>query len=160
MKCPVCHDEMTNSTFSVSESSNVNSYYCSLCACFYELIAENQKFMGWWKVIKLPVIPDDSDAKYRLYMIECICTGEVVESFTLEEFQNLKEHFANMYSSYIKGEGYEVVIAREDEFDEDGTPTFELEMDERILCHLGDCGQRLHEKAAKNVIRWRDILKL
>lgn len=109
--------------------------------------------------MKCPVVQNKL-AEYKLYEIECICTGEVVNSYPLSAFLKQKERFANMSSEYMDGEGYELVIAREDEFDEDGMPTFELEMDERILCHQGDCGQRFHLEAAGNVNRWRDILGL
>lgn len=159
MKCPVCRNELRLRNFTLNSGEGVSRVcYCEHCECNYELRQEEGDKQAWWKVTKLPVIVDDSNAKYKLYMIECICTGEVVSEYPLGQFQMLRDRFANMSSSYSDGEGFELVIARVDEFDEDGMPTFE--MDERVLCHQGDCGPRLHLEAARNVKRWRDVLAI
>lgn len=161
MKCPVCRNEMDSiMSFTVGEDNAVNHYHCKHCECDYDLRAKDGKYTGWWKIKKLPILPDtnDNDAEYKLYEFECICTGEVTNEYPLGQFQMQRERFAQMTSAYMDGEGYELVIAREDEFDDEGIPTFE--MDDRILCHQGDCGARFHLEAAKNVNRWRDILKM
>ena len=160
MKCPVCRNELESKGFTLAKSTVVNNFYCEHCECDYELRAENNKYTGWWKVTKLPVIPDDSDAVYKLYEIESVCTGQVTDKYPLDvsEFQDQRKLFAQMSSSYMDGEGYELIIAREDEIDENGDFTFDS--DERVLCHQGDCGERFHKEAAANVKRWRDILGL
>ena len=101
---------------------------------------------------------DDNNAEYKLYEIETVCTGEIVNEYPLSEFKNQQERFSHMSSSYMDGEGYELVLARADEFDEDGDPTFDT--DERVLCYQGDCGERLHKEAAANVERWKEVLGL
>jgi len=121
----------------------------------------DEKKGEWIAPINLTVqsiIADNNDAVYKLYEIEVVCTGEVVNEYPLSEFCNQQERFTYMSSSYMDGEGYELVIARADEFDEYGDPTFETS--ERVLCCQGDCGKRPHLNAAKNVKRWRDILGL
>jgi len=158
MKCPVCRNELKLRDFTIGKDSCVNRYYCEHCKCEYEDRPDGDK-RAWWKCTKLPaVIVKDSDVEYKLYEIESVCTGEVVNEYPLSEFHNQQERFASMSSSYSDGEGYELVIARADEFDEDGDPTFET--DERVLCHQGDCGEHFHKEAAANVTRWRDILGL
>lgn len=163
IKCPVCRNELvcdplSLKSFTVSENSTANLYHCNHCECDYELRAENNVYTGWWKIIKLPVIVDDSDAVYKLYEMDAVCTGEVVNEYPLGLFSIQQDRFADMSSACMNGIGYELIIAREDEFDEDGMPTFET--DERVLCYQGDCGPRLHLEAARNVNRWRDILKV
>lgn len=158
MKCPVCRNELESKGFTLAKSTVVNNFYCEHCECDYELRAENNKYTGWWKVSKLPVIPDESDAVYKLYEIEELCTGQVTDEYPLSEFQDRKERFDRMSSNYMDGVQYILVIAREDEFDEDGNPTFDT--DERTLCCQGDCGPRFHLEAAENVKLWRDILGL
>jgi hypothetical protein len=97
---------------------------------------------------------------YKLYEIEELCTGEVVNEYPLSEFLNQKERFASMSSSYPEGEQYVLVIARADEFDEDGFPVPEFDTDERVLCYQGDCGPRRHLRATENVERWKETLEL
>lgn len=158
MKCPVCRNELALLDLAVGNSKDAGAYHCEHCECHYELGLDGPDGdkQVWWKVTKLPIIADDSDAKYRLYEIECVCTGEVVNDYPLGEFENQRERFSYMSSSYSDGEGYQLVIAREDEFDEVGDPTFDT--DERVLCHQGDCGPRFHLEAAKRVKLWRDVL--
>lgn len=158
MKCPVCRNELKSEGFMIyvdRVDNPISTYHCEHCECHYELGPDGDKQV-WWKVTKLPIIVDDSDAKYKLYEIECVCTGEVVSEYPLGEFERQRERFSYMSSSYSQGEGYQLVIAREDEFDEVGCPTFDT--DERVLCHQGDCGPRFHLEAAKRVKLWRDVL--
>ena len=158
MKCPVCNNELEPTGYMVQAAevdTPTSTYHCEHCECNYELRPDEDK-RAWWKCTQLPIIVDDSDAKYRLYEIECVCTGEVVNEYPLGEFEVQRERFSYMSSSYSDGEGYELVIAREDEFDNVGCPTFDT--DERVLCHQGDCGPRFHLEAAKNVKLWRDVL--
>ena len=126
-----------------------------------ERLGVDEKKGKWIVPINLTVqsiIVDDNDVGYKLYEIESVCTGEVVNEYPLSEFSNQQERFKHMSSSYPEGEGYELVIARADEFDEDGDPTFDS--DERVLCYQGDCGKRLHKEAAANVERWKEVLGL
>lgn len=99
-----------------------------------------------------------SDAKYKLYEIEELCTGVIVNEYPLSEFEIQQERFASMSSAYMDGEQYILVIAQEDEFDEDGRPEFDT--DERTLCCQGDCGERFHKRAKKNVASWKEVLGL
>lgn len=157
MNCPVCRNELKLRHFILQKDSSVNKYYCKYCRCEYQDRPDGDK-RAWWKCTKLPMIPDESDAVYKLYEIEELCTGQITDEYPLSEFQDRKERFDRMSSNYMDGEQYILVIAREDEFDEDGNPTFDT--DERTLCCQGDCGPRFHSEAAKNVKRWRDILEL
>jgi len=157
MKCPVCRNKLESLGFTVSAAEVTRKYHCEHCECIYELRPEGEK-QAWWTCTRLPVIADDSDAEYKLYEMEVVCTGEVVNEYPLGQFTIQRDRFANMYTSYSEGQQFELVIAREDEFDEDGNPAFDT--DERVLCHQGDCGPRLHLEAARNVKCWRDILKL
>lgn len=156
MKCPACKNDLVYLNFIVGKDNVTNRYNCSKCDCIYELRSKGGKYVGWWKTYKLPVLPDDRDAEYRLYEIDCVGDAGVVNSYPLSEFIKQQERFSYMSSGYMDGEDYILVIAREDEFDEEGFPTFDE--DERVLCYQGDHGEGHHEKAAINVKRWRDVL--
>ena len=149
MKCPVCRNELELCNFTIGRDNCVNRYSCEHCECEYENRPDGNK-RAWWKCTKLPA--------YKLYEIEELDSGIVVNEYPLDEFSNQSDRFSAMSSNYMDGEQYILVIAREDEIDEGGYPTFDI--DERTLCCQGDCGPRFHLEAAKNVKRWQDILSM
>lgn len=123
-----------------------------------ERLGVDEKKGKWVVPIHLAVQSKIADTGYKLYEIEGVCTGDVVNEYPLSEFKTQQKRFDSMSSEYMDGEEYELVIAREDEFDEDGDPTFDT--DKRVLCYQGDCGPRLHNRAAANIERWKKVLGL